>query len=158
MSKADVAAAEAVRDFLAAAASQLTVVGLVRTGDAMRDGDLAVFFRNNHFATLHKRGSALHTLVTDAGYARESTVVWESLDNVEGDTTFCTGDFVPYAEHQRRVAEQDARDHEAVMRQVEDAERREQQLREQVRNVWLHVTFGYTLLTSVSRSVCYACY
>lgn len=51
-------------------------------------------------------------------------------------------------------------DHEAVMRQVADAERREQQPRQQVCNVWLQVTpklhlsvlcapFGYKLHLSV---------
>jgi len=88
----------------------------------MAEGELAVLFRNNHFATLHLRGRALYTLVTDQvsgglgeaaratctpqlsshppqGYLREGGVVWERLDNVDGDTTYHSADFRTHEEH-----------------------------------------------------------
>ena len=39
--------------------------------------ELAVFFRNNHFATITKHGGELYLLATDVGFAREPLVVWE---------------------------------------------------------------------------------
>lgn len=47
--------------------------------------------RNNHFNTLFAFEGAVFLLVTDAGYEREPDIVWERLDSVNGDTTFCTG-------------------------------------------------------------------
>jgi hypothetical protein len=37
----------------------------------MRERQLAVFFRNNHFSTLFRFGGALYSLVTDLGYLHE---------------------------------------------------------------------------------------
>ena len=36
----------------------------------------------------------LYQLVTDQGFLNESNVVWETLNNIEGDTQFVDGDFV----------------------------------------------------------------
>ncbi len=51
--------------FLAETASQLSIFGLNSLKNKMRDGELAVFFRNNHFSTLIKHGDELFLLVTD---------------------------------------------------------------------------------------------
>ena len=37
----------------------------------MRERQLAVFFRNNHFTTLFRFEDALYSLVTDLGYLHE---------------------------------------------------------------------------------------
>jgi hypothetical protein len=47
--------------------------------------------RNNHFNALFKYEGAVYLLVTDQGYEAEPDIVWERLDSVNGDTTFCTG-------------------------------------------------------------------
>ena len=53
----------------------------------------ALRYRNLHFSTVIKREGALYALVTDAGYRDETTIVWERLDAVDGDTDLCGADF-----------------------------------------------------------------
>ncbi|XP_042641234.1 ubiquitin carboxyl-terminal hydrolase MINDY-1 isoform X2 [Tyto alba] len=65
--------------FLESTASQLTYHGLCELTAAVREGELSVFFRNNHFSTMIKH--------------KEERVVWESLHNVDGDSCFCDTDF-----------------------------------------------------------------
>lgn len=74
--------------------TQLTYHGLSELHGALTPGQLAVFFRNNHFCTLtkHSNGS-LFTLVTDQGYLREPNVVWEQLATIDGDTHYVRADF-----------------------------------------------------------------
>jgi hypothetical protein len=55
---------------------------------------MCVFFRNNHFATLTKHNGTLYLLVTDLGYANVPDVVWEKLDDINGDTEYADQDFV----------------------------------------------------------------
>ena len=59
----------------------------------MKDGQLAVFFRNNHFSTMVKEGGSLYLLVTDLGFLDQKDVVWETLDSVQGDTVFVDEQF-----------------------------------------------------------------
>ncbi|KAM6234393.1 ubiquitin carboxyl-terminal hydrolase MINDY-1 [Porphyrio hochstetteri] len=79
--------------FLESTASQLTYHGLCELTAAAREGELSVFFRNNHFSTMTKHEGHLYLLVTDQGFLREEGVVWESLHNVDGDSCFCDTDF-----------------------------------------------------------------
>lgn len=79
--------------FLETTAAQLTYHGLCELTAAAREGELSVFFRNNHFSTLTKHKSHLYLLVTDQGFLQEEQVVWESLHNVDGDSCFCDSDF-----------------------------------------------------------------
>ncbi|PKK18290.1 family with sequence similarity 63, member A [Columba livia] len=75
--------------FLEATASQLTVHGLCELAAAVPEGELSVFFRNNHFSTMIKHKGHLYLLVTDQGFLREDGVVWETLHSVDGDSCFC---------------------------------------------------------------------
>ncbi|NWQ70688.1 MINY1 hydrolase, partial [Neopipo cinnamomea] len=79
--------------FLEATASQLTYHGLCELTAAAPEGELGVFFRNNHFSTITKHKGHLYLLVTDQGFLREEGVVWESLHTVDGDSCFCDTDF-----------------------------------------------------------------
>ncbi|NXW93300.1 MINY1 hydrolase, partial [Alopecoenas beccarii] len=79
--------------FLEATASQLTFHGLCELAAAVREGELSVFFRNNHFSTMIKHKGHLYLLVTDQGFLREEGVVWETLHSVDGDSCFCDTDF-----------------------------------------------------------------
>ncbi|XP_014679081.1 PREDICTED: protein FAM63A-like, partial [Priapulus caudatus] len=74
--------------FLERSASQLTYHGLCELIVALKEEELAVFFRNNHFSTLYKHKDELFLLVTDQGFLGEANVVWETLSNVEGDGHF----------------------------------------------------------------------
>ncbi|KAF1776870.1 Protein of unknown function DUF544 [Phytophthora cactorum] len=82
-------------EFFNSTASQLTYYGLVKLHEGLRERQLCVFFRNNHFSTLFKFEGALYLLVTDAGYLDEPTVVWELLNEIDGDTTYLDAQFRP---------------------------------------------------------------
>ena len=69
-------------NFLRQSSTQLTDVGLVMLKENLREDEIAVIFRNNHFSTLTKHGGALYTLVTDIGYEKEKHIVWEKFDTV----------------------------------------------------------------------------
>uniref|UniRef100_H0UY76 Ubiquitin carboxyl-terminal hydrolase n=1 Tax=Cavia porcellus TaxID=10141 RepID=H0UY76_CAVPO len=79
--------------FLNNTATQLTYHGLCELTSAVQEGELCVFFRNNHFSTMTKHKGQLYLLVTDQGFLTEEKVVWESLHNVDGDGNFCDSDF-----------------------------------------------------------------
>ncbi|XP_053560830.1 ubiquitin carboxyl-terminal hydrolase MINDY-1 [Bombina bombina] len=79
--------------FLESSAAQLTYHGLCELMTAVKEDELSVFFRNNHFSTLIKHKGHLYLLVTDQGFLQEEKVIWESLHNVEGDSCFCDSDF-----------------------------------------------------------------
>lgn len=81
--------------FLDESSSQLTFEGLIQLHNSLKDEELCVFFRNNHFGTMIKKNNALYLLVTDDGYQNKETIVWEKLVEVEGDTTFVDSDFIP---------------------------------------------------------------
>jgi hypothetical protein len=80
--------AQAVERWFELNASQMTADGLFALVEEFRDNrqSLAVLFRNNHFAVVTKHKGALFTLVTDEGLA--DNVVWESLDQLDGDALF----------------------------------------------------------------------
>ncbi|KAK1374775.1 putative ubiquitin carboxyl-terminal hydrolase MINDY-1 [Heracleum sosnowskyi] len=69
---------ELIKDFLKANASQLTVYGLICLQEELKERELCVFFRNNHFNTMFKLGGELYLL---------------KLNEVNGNTVFMTGSF-----------------------------------------------------------------
>ncbi|XP_057243998.1 ubiquitin carboxyl-terminal hydrolase MINDY-1, partial [Malurus melanocephalus] len=79
--------------FLESTASQLTFHGLCELTARTREGEIGVFFRNNHFSTITKHRGHLYLLVTDQGFLHEEGVVWESLHSVDGDSSFCDTEF-----------------------------------------------------------------
>ncbi|XP_024151192.1 ubiquitin carboxyl-terminal hydrolase MINDY-2 isoform X1 [Oryzias melastigma] len=79
--------------FLSSTATQLTYHGLCELTSTVQEGELCVFFRNNHFSTMIKHKGQLYLLVTDQGFLTEEKVVWESLHNVDGDGNFCDSEF-----------------------------------------------------------------
>ncbi|VDK79171.1 unnamed protein product [Litomosoides sigmodontis] len=86
-----------LRNFLNSSASQLTTQGIRELLSNLKDGEIAVLFRNNHFQTLAKQKDALYVLVTDMGFLGESAVMWETLDCIDGNSTFVNAVFsTPY--------------------------------------------------------------
>eukprot|EP00241_Pyramimonas_parkeae_P003724 CAMPEP_0114228484 /NCGR_PEP_ID=MMETSP0058-20121206/2372_1 /TAXON_ID=36894 /ORGANISM="Pyramimonas parkeae, CCMP726" /LENGTH=667 /DNA_ID=CAMNT_0001339443 /DNA_START=409 /DNA_END=2413 /DNA_ORIENTATION=+ len=85
--------AHAVECFLQETASQLTYYGLASLHQGVRERQLCVLFRNNHFGTLFRLEGQLYLLVTDQGYAHEPNLVWEALRGVDNDTAFATARF-----------------------------------------------------------------
>ncbi|KAF7828332.1 ubiquitin carboxyl-terminal hydrolase MINDY-2 [Senna tora] len=84
---------ELIRSFLRTNASQLTFYGLFSLQDGLKERELCVFFRNNHFSTMFKFEGQLYLLATDQGYINQPDLVWEKLNEVNGDTLFMTGNF-----------------------------------------------------------------
>ncbi|GLT40447.1 hypothetical protein SLA2020_145840 [Shorea laevis] len=84
---------ELIRNFLENNASQLTVYGLCCLQDGLKERELCVFFRNNHFSTMFKYDKELYLLATDQGYLNQPDLVWEKLNEVNGDTLFMTSNF-----------------------------------------------------------------
>jgi len=79
--------------FLKTSSHQLTYYGLSSLHEKLVEGHLCVFFRNNHFAVLHKHNKELYLLVTDIAFTSLPNVVWEKLSTVDGDTLFTNSDF-----------------------------------------------------------------
>ncbi|KAG7376959.1 hypothetical protein PHYPSEUDO_012384 [Phytophthora pseudosyringae] len=105
-----------LEEFFNLTASQLTYYGLVKLHEGLRERQLCVFFRNNHFSTLFKFEGALYLLVTDAGYLDEPTVVWELLNEIDGDTEYLDAQFRPVTSSEQQESiltqQQQQREHE----------------------------------------------
>ncbi|KAE9613173.1 putative MINDY deubiquitinase [Lupinus albus] len=84
---------ELIKTFLRNTASQLTFYGLFCLQDGLKEREICVFFRNNHFSTMFKFEGALYLLATDQGYLNQPDLVWEKLNEVNGDTLFMTSNF-----------------------------------------------------------------
>ncbi|KAK1390665.1 hypothetical protein POM88_018843 [Heracleum sosnowskyi] len=82
-----------IRKFVKANSSQLTVHGLSHLQEEVKEDELCVFFRNNHFSTMFKHGGKLYLLATDEGFLNQPNLVWEKLDDVKGNTKYMTGSF-----------------------------------------------------------------
>ena len=79
--------------FLEESASQLTYHGICELNTVIKEGQVAVFFRNNHFSSMCKHEGTLYLLVTDQGFLEQADTVWETLDDVQGDTVYVDQDF-----------------------------------------------------------------
>uniref|UniRef100_A0A7N0RBH3 MINDY deubiquitinase domain-containing protein n=1 Tax=Kalanchoe fedtschenkoi TaxID=63787 RepID=A0A7N0RBH3_KALFE len=84
---------ELVQNFLKTNASQLTISGLFCLQEGLKERELCVFFRNNHFNTMFKYDGELYLLATDQGYISQPDLVWEKLNEVNGNTVFMTSSF-----------------------------------------------------------------
>ncbi|KAJ7519998.1 hypothetical protein O6H91_20G062700 [Diphasiastrum complanatum] len=82
-----------IENFLRNHASQLTYYGLFSLQEGLKERELCVFFRNNHFSTMFKYEGDLYLLATDQGYLNQPDLVWEKLTEVDGDSVFFTGNF-----------------------------------------------------------------
>lgn len=85
-----------IKEFLSRWPTQLTDYGLEIISKTVQPGQIAIFFRNDHFSTLYKepRSGNIFTLVTDAGYSSHEEIVWEKLVDVNGHSSeLFSGDF-----------------------------------------------------------------
>uniref|UniRef100_A0ACD5Z6Q0 Uncharacterized protein n=1 Tax=Avena sativa TaxID=4498 RepID=A0ACD5Z6Q0_AVESA len=85
-----------IDNFLQSTANQLTVYGLFCLQEGLNERELCVFFRNNHFNTMFKYNGSLYLLATDQGFFSQSDLVWQKLDEVNGDGVFLTSNFTPF--------------------------------------------------------------
>lgn len=82
-----------VTEFLESNSTMLTVYGLAKLHETIREGESSILFRNAHFYVIRKHAGELYTLVTDVGYLDELNTVWEKLADVTGDSDFYDGSF-----------------------------------------------------------------
>ncbi|CAL5050130.1 unnamed protein product [Urochloa decumbens] len=87
---------EMIDNFLRTTANQLTVYGLFCLQEGLNERELCVFFRNNHFNTMFKYNGSLYLLATDQGFISQTDLVWQKLDEVNGDGVFLTSNFTPF--------------------------------------------------------------
>ncbi|KAF0990588.1 hypothetical protein HZS_3636, partial [Henneguya salminicola] len=81
--------------FLNGYPTQLSHYGLKLLVQSIAETKIGVFFRNDHFSTVIRRGRHLLTLVSDFGYQNNSNVVWEIVA-LSGSGQFLTCDFKIY--------------------------------------------------------------
>jgi len=98
MSDTDIAILEQRKDlarsFLQETSSQMTAHGLFRLHEVIREEELCVFFRNNHFATITKHNGKIYILVTDRGLVNDTkSCYWQSLSTLDGDSEFLDSSF-----------------------------------------------------------------
>lgn len=85
-----------IADWLRKNGTQLTAAGIEAIRAHMRDCELSILYRNHHFSVIFKWQGGLYLLVTDQGYARIPTVVWEALHDVMGGRNeFVDAEFRP---------------------------------------------------------------
>jgi len=119
-----------IEQFLDENRSQLTHYGILQLNQTMRDNQLAVFFRNNHFSTIWKNQNQLLLLVSDQGYLDHTSIVFETLTDVDNDSLFTDG----YGRIWRKPEPVDSsRDHELAIAIHNEEERlyHEAQLQQQ---------------------------
>ncbi|KAK1295852.1 hypothetical protein QJS10_CPB15g00716 [Acorus calamus] len=87
-----------IQFFLENNTSQLTLYGLFCLRECIKERQLCVFFRNNHFSTMFKFHGELYLLAMDEGYINKPELVWEKLNEVNGNTVFTTSDFREFKE------------------------------------------------------------
>jgi hypothetical protein len=94
-----------IRKFFEENSSQLTRKGLKMIESGLNDGEVAVFFRNNHFSTIFKYFGKIYALATDVGFVEAEEVVWECLDNIDGNNHFCNSFFIPLEQERNSIFE-----------------------------------------------------
>ncbi|KAK2718523.1 ubiquitin carboxyl-terminal hydrolase MINDY-1-like isoform X1 [Artemia franciscana] len=92
--KQDCLNAEIAEAFLEQTATQLTYQGLVDLTFTVQDDELAVFFRNNHFSTIYKTNNQMFTLLTDQGFLKDDSNIWETLQDIDGSGIFVNSSFM----------------------------------------------------------------
>ncbi|GMF34823.1 unnamed protein product [Phytophthora lilii] len=100
-----------LEEFFNSTASQLTYYGLVKLHEDLRERQLCF-------------EGALYLLVTDAGYLDEPSVVWELLNEIDGDTEYLDAQFRPVTSSEQQ---------ESILTQQQQQRDQEQEEEEQLR-------------------------
>ncbi|KII65785.1 hypothetical protein RF11_10304 [Thelohanellus kitauei] len=79
-------------NFLNEYPTQLSKYGLELLKDSIPENIISLFFRNDHFSTIIRRGQKLYSLVTDYGYQNDRNIVWETV-TLKGAGTFYNSRF-----------------------------------------------------------------
>ena len=87
-----------VREFLLSSAGQLTSCGVQQLQEVVREAELCVLFRSDHFSVLTQRSGRLLQLSTDQGlFDSAPQVAWSHIRDTTGDDRMCDDRFQPVA-------------------------------------------------------------
>ncbi|KAJ3423368.1 ubiquitin carboxyl-terminal hydrolase miy1 [Anaeramoeba flamelloides] len=76
---------EIIHGFIEENKTQATYYGLSKLRKSMKELEIGVFFRNNHFSTIFKnKDGNLYLLLTDDGF-RTTDRIWERFESLSGD-------------------------------------------------------------------------
>ena len=100
---------------------QCTSYGLICVAEQLRESELAVLFRSSHFSVIHKHQGRVFNLVTDVGYS-DSEVVWESVDGIDGDSSFFTAKFAPFVSEEEKKQKKALKNDHQLAIQLQRAE------------------------------------
>ncbi|CAH6723701.1 ubiquitin carboxyl-terminal hydrolase MIY1 [[Candida] jaroonii] len=114
---------EKLKQWLDENSTQLTQHGLSKLNKLIDIDEFIVFFRNNHFSTLFKKGdNDFYLLLTDSSFDKKE-IVWQSIISISGkDDLFFNGEFTPILEEGRDVAGDDDLRLIKQLQEQEDAE------------------------------------
>ena len=93
-----------IQEFLQSTSNQLTYHGLFELTSQLKEEQVTVLFRNNHFSTITKHEGALYQLVTDQSFLKVDSVVW-TLTCVHGDNEFVNSFFSKSQVNQSKFVE-----------------------------------------------------
>jgi len=99
----DTTKAIVLESFLNDSASQMTYCGLTSLHECIEERELAILFRNNHFSVVYKNQDKLFQSVTDEGFLTRKNVVWETMENIDGNGDFYDSNFKRYKEENGEV-------------------------------------------------------
>merc|ERR1712039_293078 len=74
------AVSELLQQWLDETRTQASEIGMEQLHQRVRDQEICVFFRNNHFSTLYKKDGQLHALLTDIAFDGVDDAVWETIE------------------------------------------------------------------------------
>lgn len=85
-----------LEEWLEETRSQATLLGFQNLAKAVRENEVCVLFRNNHFTTVFKpNATALCSLLTDSSFEGETSIVWESIAQDDSNGFFLDDTFTP---------------------------------------------------------------
>ena len=71
------------------------MTGLIALRDHLKNNQMAVFFRNNHFSTIIKHDFEVYTLATDVAFTEVDEIIWECMSEISGNNQYCNHQFIP---------------------------------------------------------------
>lgn len=72
-------ASQAIEKFLKLNATEITPEGCALLTLSMKEGEIAIFFRNDHYNTCIMHDLSVYLLVTDIGYIQQKDIMWTHL-------------------------------------------------------------------------------
>ncbi|KAH8825411.1 hypothetical protein DL96DRAFT_183752 [Flagelloscypha sp. PMI_526] len=85
-----------VQRFLDSSDSQLTYHGLFQLAGHLETRKLVALFRGSHLSVLYKSpiDENIYSLVTDAVFLNEPSIIWERFEDVDGSSSWVDADFI----------------------------------------------------------------